>query len=243
MSQTLDKHAARKANMLLQTGNRPATEGQGPTDSLPHSTEAADWGSESVIGGCRKNKWTSLRNRNMCGTLLSFHQNAPLTPCPLPPAASGAERVFCFHGSTADYRDYVPNPLCHLASSRFLSTEHLAGKQRQEGRRRRRTAVATCVTSVTQLWTLQTSVHRGGISLAFIVTVPCARTAENLTLTWMFADREACQIWFLGQPDDDADDDTRLHFWLSFHFKGTEAEGRNARHRSRLNRRARSRFN
>lgn len=39
------------------------------------------------------------------------------------------------------------------------------------------------------------------------------RTAENLTLTWMFADREACQIWFLGQPDDDADDDMRLHFF------------------------------
>lgn len=45
------------------------------------------------------------------------------------------------------------------------------------------------------------------------------RTAENLTLTWMFADREACQIWFLGQPDDDADDDMRLHFWLSFLFQ------------------------
>lgn len=64
------------------------------------------------------------------------------------------------------------------------------------------------------------------------------RTAENLTLTWMFADREACQIWFLGQPDDDTDDDMRLHFWLSFYFKGTEAEGRNARHRSQLNHRA-----
>lgn len=51
------------------------------------------------------------------------------------------------------------------------------------------------------------------------------RTAESLTLTWMFADGEACQIWFLGQSADDADDDDT---WpalsvIFLYSEGTEA--------------------
>lgn len=126
------------------------------------------------------------------------------------------------------------------SSSHVLSTERRAGKRRWVGRRQRdphspqlchsRDTAADGLDFSSPWW------HFAGI----YVTVPPVHTAENLTLTWMFADKEASQIWFLGQPDDDADDDMRLHSRVPFFYsKG----GRNARHRARPNHSTRTRSN